>query len=746
MVFTIELDGCAPEPLQSYLKALGIFRVLSQQVDPTVRAYWRGDQYFLQSPIDASSIRDFFLHRYRPQPIVTPWNGGSGFHPSDNQAALLTIRESPAERWQDYRAIIRSCQSLMEQLGLTKKMDNKDAKETFLQAARGSLDDTMLSWLDAVILLSDDGVKLPPILGTGGNDGRLEFGNNFMQRALEVIDGQTGATVKGADALLDNALWGTVIPGLSKSPSGQFNPGTIGGPNATAGFEAESRVNPWDYLLMMEGVTVFSAAASRRYSSRGGSSRLSYPFTVDAMAAGHASIGPNDSNSQRQYEMWMPLWGNPATYPEIQHVFGEGRAQPDVRPARNATDFARACATLGVDRGFYAFQRFGFVKRSGKMFLATPLSRMPVQNNAQANLVGDLNNWLTRFSLGENSPRQAQEILLSMQNAALNACRESDSPKATQELIRALGRGEMYLSRSLKAREQVQRPLILKSDLWVKLANDIGDSTNNWAFRIAAALASICHPVIGPLRFNLSPVRHKAGSELCDNKYAERKWEKTPNVVDSGGGLTRLLINILIRRGHDYRTLLSDISPEKDGTHAKQRSRLSKPFSGNVRVGLGDITRFIEDASQDRRITELMWGLSALNKFPPQIQAESIHAGRMSHVPLGYQLLKPLFVSDDTFRELWPRAFGGDWNLPIPPRISGLLKARDFDSAIKVAARRLRSSGFSIKWELPHLLTGDPERLIAALLIPIHDNALRQLGPFLGIDENPSNQLKGGAQ
>lgn len=752
MVHSIELNGCAPYPLQSYLKALGVFRVLSQQADDSTRAYWEDDHFFLQSPLDNQAIEDFFLHTYRPQPIVTPWNGGSGFHPKDNQTALLTISNSSAERWTEYGEVIRACQTLMERLGMDTKITEKTHKEIFLQAARGSLPDSVLPWLDAVVLLASDGIKMPPLLGTGGNDGRLEFGNNFMQRALDVIDGQTGQTVKYANALLDNALWGTVIPGLSNGPPGQFNPGTIGGPNATAGFEADFFVNPWDYLLMMEGVLVFSAAASRRYSSKGAYSQLSYPFTVDAMAAGHASIGPNDQASQRRYEMWMPLWGNPATYLEIQHIFGEGRAQINTGTAQNATDFARACATLGVDRGIHAFQRFGFVKRSGRMFLATPLARMPVQRNAQAELVADMGNWQRRFSMGEDGPREAQSILLAMQNATLSVCKEQNTPGTVQELIRALGRAEMYLRRSPKAREHVKTPLVLSNPEWHTLAADESDP-NDWAFRIAAALASICHPAIGPLRFNLSPLRPKKGAIPCDDKRGNLKWEDTPAVVDMGGGLTRFLVDVLIRREHDYRKtsktsyiLQADDSVENAG-HPKQRAIADKPFSGSISVDLHDITRFIEDNSQDRRIMELLWGLSVVNHarsfiLPTKNSKDSYSA----RAPLGYQLLKPLFVPDQTLKELWPGLFGDDWHLPIPARISGLLRARDFDSAVAIATHRLRSSGFPIKWELPLLLTGDPERIIAALLIPIQRNSVRQLGRCLGLSEVPSHTLKGGAQ
>ena len=35
---TLFLSGCTPEPLMGYLKALGVFRLVSEQADPNCRA------------------------------------------------------------------------------------------------------------------------------------------------------------------------------------------------------------------------------------------------------------------------------------------------------------------------------------------------------------------------------------------------------------------------------------------------------------------------------------------------------------------------------------------------------------------------------------------------------------------------------------------------------------------------------------------------------------------------------------
>ena len=45
----ILLRGCAPEPLIHYLKALGILRLIAEQLDPQARAAWHGDTFMLET-------------------------------------------------------------------------------------------------------------------------------------------------------------------------------------------------------------------------------------------------------------------------------------------------------------------------------------------------------------------------------------------------------------------------------------------------------------------------------------------------------------------------------------------------------------------------------------------------------------------------------------------------------------------------------------------------------------------------
>ena len=57
----IALTGCTPEPLMSYLKALGVFRLVAEQADACARLSWTGGIAHLHSRFDRESLVDFFL-------------------------------------------------------------------------------------------------------------------------------------------------------------------------------------------------------------------------------------------------------------------------------------------------------------------------------------------------------------------------------------------------------------------------------------------------------------------------------------------------------------------------------------------------------------------------------------------------------------------------------------------------------------------------------------------------------------
>ena len=72
------------------------------------------------------------------------------------------------------------------------------------------------------------GLQPEPLLGTGGNDGRLEFSTNFHQQLIELL-GTSAKERARSLATARDLLDGTQVASLSDVPIGQFDPGKAGG-------------------------------------------------------------------------------------------------------------------------------------------------------------------------------------------------------------------------------------------------------------------------------------------------------------------------------------------------------------------------------------------------------------------------------------------------------------------------------------------------------------------------------------
>jgi CRISPR-associated protein Csx17 len=181
----LKLPGCTPEPLMAYLKALGILRLVSEQKDPGARGWWKNDIFWLRSALDDDGLVKFFLEDYRPTPIVAPWAGGSGFFKKDNNVAVQALAASNSARVRPYGEVIRRVRTIIDEEEVGDKPKDAD-KTRLIHRYRREVPDEVVAWMDAAMVLQEDGQGFAPLLGTGGNDGRLDFTQNFMQRIVAI--------------------------------------------------------------------------------------------------------------------------------------------------------------------------------------------------------------------------------------------------------------------------------------------------------------------------------------------------------------------------------------------------------------------------------------------------------------------------------------------------------------------------------------------------------------------------------
>ena len=98
----LSLTGCHPEPLGSYLKALGVLRLVGNQEDQDARGRWRGNTFTLSSELHETALVAFFRDEYHPTPLLAPWNSGSGFRVQgkrpEAEHTLQMLESSSGER------------------------------------------------------------------------------------------------------------------------------------------------------------------------------------------------------------------------------------------------------------------------------------------------------------------------------------------------------------------------------------------------------------------------------------------------------------------------------------------------------------------------------------------------------------------------------------------------------------------------------------------------------------------------
>lgn len=734
----LALLGGGPDSLIEYLKSLGVFRVISEQVDEEARMLWDEDDVPViqfSFDIEREELMRSFMQDYVPTPIVIPWSGSDFFNiptgedtkkfkqpPTEGELVKAFLR-TESDRLQIYRkSILRSLEAIKE-LGITKKditgggKRNRVCKSRLISLLRSELPDHMVYFIDAAVVPQGERVSPNTLLGSGGgNDGRLHLGGNFMQclwLCLPEFSPQRDlrGAYKGFDssAACEESLFGTMSDKITSIPGdspGLYSPGGVGGPNATEGFESNSLRNPWDFIFNMEGVLLFSGALSRRMgkmSKKSGGDSASFPFMCRLSQDTDLITGSETDDR----EVWMPIWRKPASLASLKVLFAEGRAEVSGRQARDGIDFARAIVSLGVDRGISEFRRYALVRgRVGgeNYHTSTQLGIMRTRSRPLANerLLDDIDPWLRSLRgacHGDRGSAKLKPRLRGLERSIMNFCRNGGNLHLQKVLVE-LGRSERALA--FMGNPPIS-PLTL-SPRWIRACDD-----GSTEYRIAASLASIYDKWAGPLRSQLEPV--------SGMRYP--KWDKNAKSIGDIQSLSSALSEVLHRRVTLAIANEADFSPTK----------------GQISANLADVHRYLSGAVEDSRIMDLLWGLATVRWWEFDWDEHSLRWERRHHpeIPRLYCLLKMMFLPGNI--DLKPNGETVQWMLnykpeegirmPVSLEVVHLLKAGRVSDALDRTVRRLYASGLrpkgsSTRSAPDYIIPGiEPIRVLSSLLIPM---------------------------
>jgi len=668
---------------------------------------------------------------------VAPWNGSSGFYPKDkNQRVRLeALCRTAAPRLDDYRDTVVVARAIV---GERTEQPKGEAKAEMLRHARRVFSDRAVKWLDAAYVLGESKPGYPPLLGSGGNDGHFEFTSNFVARLLSVLpeairqeadeqwqqqaqgrlpearlarlrqqlSQQSEEQINPSTYQLCAALFRDCVAKLEDATVGQFYPAGAGGVNATEGVSGDSFVNPWDFILAIEG-TLLLASATVRQLAAGARSWASFPFTTRNSTVGY---GTASGNEKMGAEIWLPLWSRPASFVEVAHIFSEGRVQfsgIQKRIARTGFDFARAVAELGVDRGIDVFQRYGFLERNGQANLAAPLARFEVRERTRATLIYQFDRWFETLrratSDAKRTPPRFIRALTHIEEASFQLCARGQRVDSQATLI-ALGATETELARSPRFREEhkglVLRPLAGLSERWATECDD-----QSFEFELAAALASIAgEGQRGAFRTHLEPVAIAGAQVTWTNDDTSTIW--------GTGTLTDNLAAVLYRRSIDVRAA--------GAPHPELTSRRY--------ASLDTIDAFLRRETDDERLEALLRGLALINWSRSSIRSPRTSSLVPPTLPRAYALLKLLFLPDG---ELKDNTRTEPVTIRHEPMIVPLLRAGRVTEALEIADKRLRICGLMPLTCQFHVASDEGMRLAASLLIPIAAPAINALAALV---------------
>lgn len=791
-----QLKGCSPAPLANYLKALGILRLVAEQADPTARGWWQDESFCLLTSLSKTDLESFFLEKYQPTPLLSPWNKGCGFFKTGDPG-LAPLEASTAPRFAIFREGIVASRKLLDQVAnadaviraikartktnksfqteqqraalaesttyrsfidqLTTAASKSDIsqeekaaiqlemrevqalvaevsrlptkseadqlkssagykrvlaaaerrfktlKATLIPDCRQAWRGPHAEWLYAAVVLDEDGnPQWPSLLGTGGNDGNLDFTNNSMQRIGELFDVKAvdGRSYPASATLLANSLWSDAANHLTATAIGQFQPGAAGGANSTTGAAGDSLVNAWDFLLMMEGSILFSAQSTRRLDPNA-ISRASAPFAVRAHAAGYASPG---SEKAQRGEQWMPLWSRPATLRDVASLLGEARLQLDRHTANRPVDVVRAISRLGVARGITAFTRYGYLERNGQSTLAVPLGRINVRQHPRAFLIDDLAPWLNqlqRRARDKNATARLIQAERRLTEAILAALIHDYSPDRWQAILIAAVSIESLQAAGTAIEAGPMPPL---QNEWLRATTD-GSAEFRLAVALGSAAATYQHgKPIDPVRNHWLPLE-PGGRRF---KVSDKRLLRDPRVVVSGRDPLADFAAIVNRRL----------------TEAGMKGQRCLPLvaAPGCSARFSDLAAFLSGSLNASRILELARAFMAIDW----------RSFDWSDRP-GFN------ASYDRPEEAWlalrlaclPFALPDGRKIPAEPGIVRRLLADDAVGATDIALHRLRAAGLRVPLQAATADSIASRLWAAALVFPISRSSAHRAAAIL---------------
>lgn len=537
-VLDVKLTGCRPEPLASYLKALGVLRLVAEQKDHNAAGYWRGDHFVLRSSLSADALVAFFENEWRPTPIVAPWNGGSGFtgvedseededsndddesgaQDFDADSPIAWARQCTDERLTTVRAVVEGIYAwpdlpptdLVLSVALAEARERL-ADEVFARGKKGKELSNILDkvspfeteYKDKLISEVPKSAGAAKLLTKIRGWRRAAAKSAFIERTRSTMPDDVVVwmdSVVAPSQDLGKVVFSSLLGSGANDGRLDFTKTTFvrlkhaftsSGLVQAALYDLTSVSPSKGSLGMFAPSRADSTAATNPWdwllalegslmfagaSTRrlGTSEHQGGSFPFQVARMTTASLAAGEDGRD---ELWLPLWSEPATHRETKRLFAEGRARVGEREAVTGLDFARAVSTLGVSRGIESFLRVAMTARNGKAHYATNEGRYDVSDIPQVRLLDEVDSWFSRLRRAvqdKRAPARVARATRALESAFFAVTRNFEASEA----LLALGDVERALGEALAFTKKAGLQPITQclSEGWSDLVSDSVES------------------------------------------------------------------------------------------------------------------------------------------------------------------------------------------------------------------------------------------------------------------------------
>ncbi len=564
-----------------------------------------------------------------------------------------------------------------------------------------------------------------PLFGTGGNAGKRDFAAGWVKAATaieklpkgwkrETLNADLAAFVRGEPGLcLADYNAGCWFGAANKA----FNSGT-------ARPFREGQVSPWAMVLACESFGLFQGSTSRRLGS---TTRATGAFPFVTSGAAPTAAGEAGKNLG---ELWLPVWEQPMSLPEVKALFQRGRAEVNGRGATTSPGFAAAILQRGVDAGIREFRRFLLLRTTSEnTFESRLVSVIAVSGKAENATAAALTRMLAlRDSLPADHKKGKRWIYAGLRgplDEALVAFAEQLTPESARAsvdaMVGALRKADRNRGlRRSKSANPPRSPIRFQQlpGAWAaSLLNAEGGDASTEA-RIGLALATL-------FAGKSSNKTTKEGAGLFLPYWLG---------VQMKGPFCAMPEEVPFRRVWGAGTLTANLAAVLHRRLIEEEPSAEPPFSARHCVAFGDIEAWLTGAVDDAEVERWAMRFSLFDWKRGNVAAVASRLGHASppdsqsaELAL-FALLKPPFQRT-LLNALLPKSSGREAAKVGPlPGIAAQLARGDLSAAVRSARNAYRAAGIEpAKMPSEEFACAEPQRQLAALLIPAQSDRLTEL-------------------